>query len=636
MIIRHKIVALRILFALFLLSGLALAETVWLEDFNTAADQDKGAIGPGPVITSPSSGKWSVNVDNCTLADVKDWFKVTNNVFEGVDLDGTQGTNGTGDGAIWTSESISITGYDSIDISLNVSLRDSSKHENPDFIKASYMLDDGSITQFGFLYDSFGPDTFSVSGLSGDSIRIYVEMDCNGGKENIRFDNVLVEGYVPPTSVDSPGTFSATPASASEIDLSWTKNGNSDNVMIVFNTSGTFTNPITKTHYAVSSSVAGGTVIYNGSGNTFNHSSLSSATHYFYKAWSVSADTLYSSGVLCDTTTSKEEPSNHVLSFSSTADDRSIELTWSDNDGAATADGFLIKASTTSLAAISAPSDGVTESDDTDFSDGSAIKNILPNTETFEFSGLNAETTYYFKIWPYSNSNSNIDYKTDGTVPSQSIATTEAVTRAIDLDFESSGGYTTNIAEFNDGNKDYFVRTNGSDISSDVSFQNIRGSYYFAAQDINAEGATMPLYLYINNVDISNLTDLNFSIYIAEDDDGSNQDYDAGDYIHVDYDIDNSGSYSNLIWVEGTGTERNSEPLIDTDFDGAGDGTAITSTFAKFSKDISSTGNEIDIRISFSIGGAHEDIALDDILLTGKSVQTDFVLNIKVLLEGAL
>jgi hypothetical protein len=38
---------------------------------------------------------------------------------------------------------------------------------------------------------------------------------------------------------------------------------------------------------------------------------------------------------------------------------------------------------------------------------------------------LDAETTYYFKIYPYTNSSTAIDYKTDGTVPSAN-ATTEA------------------------------------------------------------------------------------------------------------------------------------------------------------------------------------------------------------------
>ena len=223
---------------------------------------------------------------------------------------------------------------------------------------------------------------------------------------------------------DDPTSFTATTASASQISLSWTQNGDTDDVLVVYDADGSFTDPVDGTSYSVSSSALGGTVIYNGSGTSYDHTSLSGATHYYYKAWSVDGDDNYSTGVTDDATTIKAEASNHASSFSSTSDHNSIDLTWSDNDGAVAADGFLVKASSTSLGAISAPSDGTAESDDSDLSDGSAVVNVTHGTETYEFSGLDAETTYYFKIWPFTNSASNIDYKTDATVPSLSKATT--------------------------------------------------------------------------------------------------------------------------------------------------------------------------------------------------------------------
>ena len=118
------------------------------------------------------------------------------------------------------------------------------------------------------------------------------------------------------------------------------------------------------------------------------------------------------------------EPTNHVTSFSASSDHESVDLSWNDNDGAQAASGFLIKASTTSLVAISAPSDETAESNDTDLSDGSGAINVLSGVEEYSWAGLDDETTYYFKIWPYTNSGSDIDYKTDGTVPSATQATT--------------------------------------------------------------------------------------------------------------------------------------------------------------------------------------------------------------------
>ena len=125
--------------------------------------------------------------------------------------------------------------------------------------------------------------------------------------------------------------------------------------------------------------------------------------------------------------TSYPEPSNYPTSFVASGVSYTImSLNWSDNDGAQAAGGFLIKASSTSLVAITAPSDGTAEADDANLGDGSAVVNVAHGTETYQFTGLNAGTTYYFKIWPYTNLSTNIDYKTDGTVPTVTQATIAA------------------------------------------------------------------------------------------------------------------------------------------------------------------------------------------------------------------
>ena len=190
------------------------------------------------------------------------------------------------------------------------------------------------------------------------------------------------------------------------------------------------------------------------------------------------------------------------------------------------------------------------------------------------------------------------------------------------LDFESAGGYNTSVNEFTDGSDDYFKRTDGTDIAG-VSFSNILGSYYFAAQDIDGEDATLPVTLTIDDIDISGFSDLEFSVYLAEDNDGTNQNWDAADYVHIDYDIDNSGNFTNLIWVEAEdGT--NTAPKIDTDFDGVGDGTEITDAFTQFSNSISGTGSLIDIKITFDLDDGDTDIAIDNLKITEIHNPTSF------------
>ena len=194
-------------------------------------------------------------------------------------------------------------------------------------------------------------------------------------------------------------------------------------------------------------------------------------------------------------------------------------------------------------------------------------------------------------------------------------------TKITELTFETAGGYTTSIPEFTDGTRDYFLRTDGSDITGEA-WINTQGSYYFAAQDIDGAGASLPVTLLINNINISGYTSLEFRVHLAEADDGANQDWDnpttgVDDYVHISYDIDNSSSFNNLLWIEPNGTGINNEPSIDTDFDGTGDGTAITDTFTQFTENITGTGSLLDIEIEFSLNAGDEDIAIDNIEIWG-------------------
>jgi len=174
-----------IFFVIVILFSFSFGQTViWSEDFESNEDIGAtGAITPGTNdgVTSPSSGKWSINVANCNLSATTDWFKVTNQLFEARDIDGTQQSNGTGVGAVWTSESIPILGYPNVSISIDVS--ESGDHEDKDFIKASYQLDGGVVTQFGLLYDDFDTGIFSVSNLSGSNLVILIEADNNADAE---------------------------------------------------------------------------------------------------------------------------------------------------------------------------------------------------------------------------------------------------------------------------------------------------------------------------------------------------------------------------------------------------------------------------------------------------------------------
>ena len=61
----------------------------------------------------------------------------------------------------------------------------------------------------------------------------------------------------------------------------------------------------------------------------------------------------------------------------------------------------------------------------------------------------------------------------------------------------------------------------------------------------------------------------------------------------------------------------NSEPAQDTNFDGTGDGTALTNVFTSFTSAIAGTGTSLVLRMSSHLDSSDEDIAFDNIEVNG-------------------
>ena len=124
--------------------------------------------------------------------------------------------------------------------------------------------------------------------------------------------------------------------------------------------------------------------------------------------------------VTCSGTVYKPEPSNHCSNFIvASVTSSTIKLTWT--DAAKTApDGYLIKGSSVSFADISAPVDGTPESNST------LVRNVNQSVGNWTFVNLSDNTTYYFRIYPYTNNGTNINYKTDGEIPQASGTTLES------------------------------------------------------------------------------------------------------------------------------------------------------------------------------------------------------------------
>ncbi|MDD3489888.1 MAG: lamin tail domain-containing protein [Paludibacter sp.] len=110
------------------------------------------------------------------------------------------------------------------------------------------------------------------------------------------------------------------------------------------------------------------------------------------------------------------EPSNHATGFTATTNSTTeITVTWTDASGGA--DSYLVKGSSVSAESITTPVDGTAEADAT------LVKNIASGVQSATFTGLTASTTYYFKVFPYNGTGAEVNYKTDGSVPTTNTTT---------------------------------------------------------------------------------------------------------------------------------------------------------------------------------------------------------------------
>lgn len=311
------------------------------------------------------------------------------------------------------------------------------------------------------LYDTDMPDwTNHVISLPNPGSTYYIAFEGdNHYGYGVCLDDVVVKGC-PEDVPAAPGSLSATTANSSRIDLAWTKNGAGDDVMVAYNTTDTFGNPVHGTDYAVDDFLNPGTVVCNGSGTLHNHTGLDPITHYYYKAFSVNAANQYSSGVSANATTYKAEPSNYPTGFDKTVICNDIKLTWTGSTGANLPDSYLIVGKT---GAGTYPSivDGTPVVDDTDWSDSNAAMNGAHQVgdNSYTFSGLDSLTTYDFRIYPYVNTGTFIDYKTDGAPPETSGKTQFPMMQEGFNDANLPAGWVTNTLADPDDDADVLLVT---------------------------------------------------------------------------------------------------------------------------------------------------------------------------------
>lgn len=167
--------------------------------------------------------------------------------------------------------------------------------------------------------------------------------------------------------------------------------------------------------------------------------------------------------------------------------------------------------------------------------------------------------------------------------------------------------------QFYDGSNDLFSILNGS---VGPTYIGKDGTNYWATEDTDDNGGDgqKEKTLTLNPINISAAVNPRFEILFAT---GRVFEYDAADYLYVEYNVDNTGWNQGLRFSYVFNGDAFNEPLaLDTDNDGIGDGQQLTNTFAGFGFNIPN-GNSVQVRVRLSMDGGDEEVAFDNLQVFG-------------------
>lgn len=191
-----------------------------------------------------------------------------------------------------------------------------------------------------------------------------------------------------------------------------------------------------------------------------------------------------------------------------------------------------------------------------------------------------------------------------------------------DADVAYSVSHPDNLISQN--NYDYYGRLDANNLPNNLNYNNYQGSGFYGAQDINASDSSIQrITLTWSDIPIAQYRNLALSWYVAEDaaEDGS-QDWDSTSSFRIETQI-NSSAVETIFAIEAqhtAGDLYNHAPRIDNDFDGIGDGIVIGNTFSYHERSIED-GDWLTIYVIIEkLNDGDEDIAFDQLKLTGSFV----------------
>lgn len=252
---------------------------------------------------------WTNNIASQTFVDPSSpseglFIQASTNIGSGNTAYGRDLLGETGEPTLpapytFTFDPVTVTGYTNVTVSF-----DYYAFANADVGSYEVIVDgvgQGSVEWYN------DPDTTPVQGTisvnigSANTVALELTGTLNGGSDVIELDNFTVTGDLASGPLD-PTSLTVVPAGSpldpkTQIDVTYTQNGNADNVLVAINDEDVFGTPVDATPYLAGDSLpGGGTVVGVGNIAGLTASDLCPGKTYYVKAWSVDGTTTYSSG----------------------------------------------------------------------------------------------------------------------------------------------------------------------------------------------------------------------------------------------------------------------------------------------------------------------------------------------------
>jgi hypothetical protein len=201
---------------------------------------------------------------------------------------------------------------------------------------------------------------------------------------------------------------------------------------------------------------AGNYIVYNGTGTTFNLTGLTPNLPYYFASYEYNGTTSPANNYfLASPSTGMQGTLNSEPTLQPSAivftnvTENSMTLSWTNGDGT----NRIIVARTSTVNA--APTDGVEYVANSTFSlgDNLGLNNYIVysgTSNTFNLTGLNANTTYYFAIYEYNGTNTSNNYLIPGPATAfKSTLFSEPLTPATNLTLSTITSGITNVSWVN-------------------------------------------------------------------------------------------------------------------------------------------------------------------------------------------